>query len=266
MSSVVGTSFYLRTLRRPFPVTRRFFEYVGGLTLLFRDSLSYLVRLRFRPREAVRQGAFLIVSSLPIILLTSGFTGLVISLETAVSAVQYGFSQIIGGSVAFGVVRELGPMLTGIVFAGRAGAAITAQLGSMVVTEQIEALESMGASPTRVLVVPRLLACVVGMPMLTVFADIIAVYGGYYMAWLRVHLPPPTYWLSVQQFVTFADFEKGLLKAAIFGVLIALVACHEGLRTEGGAEGVGKVTTQAVVTAIILIFGLNFALSYVLFP
>jgi len=260
-----NASAYLRTLPRPFPVTRRFFEYAGGIALLFFDAVRYIVALRFRPREVIRQTAFLIVDSLPIVLLTSGFTGLVISLETAVSAVQNGFAFAIGGSVAYGTVRELGPLLTGIVFAGRAGAAITAQLGSMVVTEQIEALKSFGASPTKVLVVPRLLACVIGMPLLTVFADIIAVYGGYYMAALRAHLSPATYWNSVINYVNFIDFEKGLLKAAVFGLLVAMVACYEGLRTEGGADGVGRATTQAVVTSILLVFAFNFALSFVLF-
>src|ERR1700736_4916334 len=163
-----NASAYLRTLPRPFPVTRRFFEYAGGIALLFFDAVRYIVALRFRPSEAIRQTAFLIVDSLPIVLLTSGFTGLVISLETAVSAVQNGFAFAIGGGVAYGTGRGLGPLLTGIVFSGRAGAAITAQLGSMVVTEQIEALKSFGASPTKVLVVPRLLACLIGMPLLTV--------------------------------------------------------------------------------------------------
>lgn len=258
-------SMYLRTLPETFPLSRRFFEYAGGVTLLFIDALRYIFALRFRPREVVRQTSFLIVASLPIILLTSGFTGFVIALETAASAQQYGLANIIGGSVAYGVVRELGPLLTAIVVAGRAGAAITAQLGSMVVTEQIEAYQSMGTSPTRVLVVPRFLACLIGLPMLTVFADMIAVWGGYYMAWVQIHLAPSTYWNSVQQFIDFTDFEKGLLKAAVFGTIIAMIACYEGLRTQGGAEGVGRVTTQAVVTSIILIFALNFALSFVLF-
>jgi phospholipid/cholesterol/gamma-HCH transport system permease protein len=258
-------STYMRTLPRPFPATRRFFEYAGGLTLLFFDAVRYIATMRYRPSEVIRQTAFLIVESLPIVLLTSGFTGLVISLETAVSAVQNGFDFVIGGSVAYGTVRELGPLLTGIVFAGRSGAAITAQLGSMVVTEQIEALKSFGASPTKVLVVPRLLACLVGMPMLTTFSDIIAVYGGYYMALLRAHVSYTTYWNSVNSFIDFIDFEKGLLKAAVFGMLVALVACYEGLRTEGGADGVGRSTTHAVVTAIILVFAFNFALSFVLF-
>jgi phospholipid/cholesterol/gamma-HCH transport system permease protein len=263
--AILRASMYLRTLQRPFPVTQRFFEYAGGVTLLFFDAVRYIIALRFRPSEVIRQLSWLVVGSLPIILLTAGFTGLVISLETVQSAVQNGFASIIGGSVAFGTVRELGPLLTGIVFAGRAGAAITAQLGSMVVTEQIEALQSMGASPVKVLVVPRLLACFLGMPMLTTFADIVAVYSGYYMAWLQAHLSPATYWISVQQFIGFSDFGKGLLKAAVFGVIVAMIACYEGLRTQGGAEGVGRVTTQAGVTSVILVFAFNFGLSFVLF-
>jgi phospholipid/cholesterol/gamma-HCH transport system permease protein len=258
-------STYLRALPQPLPATRRFFEYAGGITLLFFDAVRYIALVRFRPSEVVRQTAFLIVESLPIVLLTSGFTGLVVSLETAQSAVQNGFDFVIGGSVAYGTVRELGPLLTGIVFAGRSGAAITAQLGAMVVTEQIEALKSFGASPTKVLVVPRLLACLIGMPMLTIFADIVAVYGGYYMAHLQAHVSANTYWNSVNRFIDFGDFEKGLLKAAVFGIIVAIVACYEGLRTEGGADGVGRSTTHAVVTGIILVFAFNFALSFVLF-
>ncbi len=244
----------------------RFLEYAGGLATMFLEACRNLVTMNFRPVEVIRQAYFLGVESWPIVVLTSLFTGLVISLEAAAQAVNYGLSQFVGGSVAYGEVRELGPMLTGIVFAGRAGAAITASLGSMVVTEQVEALLSMGVSPVKVLVTPRLLASFIAVPMLTVFADIVGVCGGYYMAWLRVHMSPYTYWHSVQQTIMFQDFTKGLIKAAVFGIIVALVGCYEGFRAEGGAEGVGRVTTHAVVTAIILIFAFNFALSFVLFP
>jgi len=254
--------------RRPglFSGFNRFFEYAGGLATMFGEVCRNVVTLNFRPSEVIRQAYFLGVESWTIVVLTSLFTGLVISLEAASQAVSYGLSQFVGGSVAFGEVRELGPMLTGIVFAGRAGAAITASLGSMVVTEQVEALQSMGVSAVKVLVTPRLLASLITVPMLTVFADIVGVYGGYYMAWLRVHMSPYTYWHSVQTTLIFSDFYKGLEKAAVFGVLVALVAGYEGFRAEGGADGVGRVTTQAVVTGIILIFVFNFALSFVLFP
>jgi phospholipid/cholesterol/gamma-HCH transport system permease protein len=248
------------------PSVKRFFEYAGGLAMMFVEVIRDLVTMRVSFAEILRQAYFLGVESWPIIVLTSLFTGLVISLEAAAQAVAFGFSQFVGSSVAYGEVRELGPMLTGIVFAGRAGAAITASLGSMVVTEQIEALESMGVSPVKTLVAPRVLACLVTVPFLTVFADIVGVYGGYYMAWLRVHMSNYTYWHSVQIGVDFSDFYKGLIKAAVFGVVVALVGCYEGFRAEGGAEGVGRVTTHAVVTAIILIFAFNFALSFVLFP
>jgi len=244
----------------------RFLEYAGGLSVMLLDVCKNVVTLKVRPVEVIRQAYFLGVQSWPIVVLTSLFTGLVISLEAASSAVSYGLSQFVGGSVAFGEVRELGPMLTGIVFAGRAGAAITASLGSMVVTEQIEALQSMGVSPVKVLVTPRVLAAVVTVPMLTIFADIVGVYGGYYMARLRAHLSSYTYWHSVQTSIGFEDVYKGLIKAAVFGMLVGLVGCYEGFRAQGGAEGVGRVTTHAVVTAIILIFAFNFALSFVLFP
>jgi phospholipid/cholesterol/gamma-HCH transport system permease protein len=244
----------------------RFIEYAGGLAIMFADVCRHVLTLKVRPVEVIRQAYFLGVESWPIVVLTSLFTGLVISLEAAAQAVAYGFSQFVGGSVAFGEVRELGPMLTGIVFAGRAGAAITASLGSMVVTEQIEALQSMGVSPVKVLVTPRVLACLITVPMLTVFADIVGVYGGYYMALLRAHLSTYTYWHSVQTTIGLDDFYKGLIKAAVFGTLVALVGCYEGFRAEGGAEGVGRVTTHAVVTSIILIFAFNFVLSFILFP
>lgn len=244
----------------------RFFEYAGGLAIMFGDVCRNVFTLNVRPSEVIRQAYFLGVESWSIVVLTSLFTGLVISLEAASQAVSYGLSQFVGGSVAYGEVRELGPMLTGVVFAGRAGAAITASLGSMVVTEQVEALQSMGVSPVKVLVTPRLLASLATVPLLTVFADIVGVYGGYYMAYLRVHMSPYIYWHSVQNTIGFDDFYKGLIKAAFFGVIVALVGCYEGFRAEGGAEGVGRVTTHAVVTSILLIFAFNFLLSFVLFP
>lgn len=243
----------------------RFFGYTGGIVILLADAFRYIFAFRFRPGEVIRQAYFLGVQSWPIIVLTSAFTGLVIALETVFQAAQFGIQNLIGGAVAFGELRELGPMLTGIVFAGRAGAAITAQIGAMVVTEQVEALQSMGVSPAKHLVAPRIIACAITVPMLTVLADIIGTYAGWVMAWIRIHLSWPVYLTSIQQMVDMTDFFKGLLKAAVFGLLVAIVACYEGLRTQGGAEGVGVSTTRAVVTSIILIFAFNFALSYVLF-
>jgi len=246
------------------PVTR-FLGYTGGIVTLLVDALRYAFTLRVRPSDVLRQAYFLGVESWPIIILTSLFTGMVISLEAAQAAVQNGLTQYVGGSVAYAEFRELGPMLTGIVFAGRAGAAVTASLGSMTVTEQIEALQSMGVSPVKVLVTPRLLACIAMVPLLTVFGDIVGVLGGYVIAHSQAQIPQYTYFHSVQQMTDYTDFLKGLFKAAVFGTIVAVVSCYEGFRAEGGAEGVGRVTTLAVVQSIILIFAFNFTLSYLLF-
>jgi phospholipid/cholesterol/gamma-HCH transport system permease protein len=200
-----------------------------------------------------------------IVILTSLFTGMVISLESAQQAVQFGVSSLVGGAVAYASVRELGPMLTGVVVAGRVGAAIAAELGSMVVTEQIEALRSMGLQPARFLVVPRLLALLVMLPLLTVFADVVSILGGAWIAQTYAHISFDTFIASARQTIGFEDVIKGLLKAIVFAGIIVLVGAYQGLSTRGGAAGVGKSTTGAVVYSIILIFISNFVLSFLLF-
>jgi phospholipid/cholesterol/gamma-HCH transport system permease protein len=245
--------------------TISFFDGAGGIAVLIGDSASLIGRLRIRTNETVSQAYLLGVQSLAIVAITSLFTGMVFSFESAVQAVQYGFGNLVGGVVAFTAARELGPMLTGVVVAGRAGAAIAAELGSMVVTEQIEALQALGLSPTRMLVVPRLVGLVVMLPILTIIADIIQVLGGMYMAQQYAHIGYESFIVSAQQALTFPDVLKGLLKAAIFAVVIVSVGAYRGLATRGGAAGVGVATTAAVVTSIIIIFILNFALSFVLF-
>jgi phospholipid/cholesterol/gamma-HCH transport system permease protein len=163
------------------------------------------------------------------------------------------------------MARELGPMLSAVVVAGRSGAAISAELGSMVVTEQIEALQSLGLSPVRMLVVPRLIAMLVMLPLLTVLADIVGTVGGMWIANVFAHISNESYVNSIRQALSFTDVLKGLFKALVFAVIVAIIGSYSGLRTRGGAAGVGKATTGAVVTAIILIFIFNFGLSYVLF-
>jgi phospholipid/cholesterol/gamma-HCH transport system permease protein len=190
---------------------------------------------------------------------------MVISLESAQQAVSYGFGNFVGGAVAYASVRELGPMLTGVVVAGRVGAAIAAEIGSMVVTEQIEALRSMGLEPARFLVVPRFVALLVMLPLLTVFADVVSIAGGAWIAQTYAHISYDSYLASVRQTIDFPDVVKGLLKAIVFGAIIAIVGAYQGLSTRGGAAGVGKSTTGAVVISIILIFMSNFLLSLLLF-
>ncbi|MDE2573260.1 MAG: ABC transporter permease [bacterium] len=245
--------------------TLRILEYAGGLAALAADSAALILRLRVRVLETVNQAYLLGTQSAIIVLLTSLFTGMVISLEAAEQAVQYGFAQVVGGGVAYTTARELGPMLTGVVVAGRAGAAIAAELGSMVVTEQVEALEALGLSPTRMLVVPRLLGLLLTLPILTIMADVISVTGGMWVAQLVANISRQEFITSIHQAITMTDVAKGLFKTLFFAVIIVLVGCYQGLTTRGGAAGVGKATTFSVVLSIILIFISNFTLSYLLF-
>jgi phospholipid/cholesterol/gamma-HCH transport system permease protein len=245
--------------------TTGFFSYAGGAASLLADSARFVSRARIRVRETISQAYLLGVQSWGIVLLTSLCTGMVFSMESANQAVQYGVGNLVGGAVAFTMARELGPMLSAVVVAGRSGAAISAEIGSMVVTEQIEALQSLGLSPTRMLVVPRLIALMVMLPLLTVIADIVSILGGMYIAGIFAHVSYESFINSARASLPFGDLLKGLLKSVVFAVIIAIIGSYSGLQTRGGAAGVGKSTTEAVVIAIILIFIFNFALSYILF-
>ncbi|MGR4065558.1 MAG: MlaE family ABC transporter permease [Vulcanimicrobiaceae bacterium] len=255
----------MKILERTGGATIGFLEYTGGLFSLAGESAGFILRLRIRFGETISQCYLLGVQSLSIVLLTSLFTGMVISLESAMQAVQFGVGNLVGGAVAYASVRELGPMLTAVVVAGRVGAAIAAELGSMVVTEQIEALRSMGLEPARFLVVPRLLAVVIMLPLLTIFADVVSIAGGAWIAQSYAHIAFDSFISSARQQIGVDDVLKGLVKAVVFGLIVALVGAYQGLNTRGGAAGVGKSTTGAVVNSIILIFIANFVLSLVLF-
>lgn len=255
----------MRMLDRFGRATSEFFEYTGGVTLLGAESVGFMARLRIRVGETISQCAILGVQSIVIVLLTALFTGMVISLESAQQAVAYGFGGFVGGAVAYGAVRELGPMLTAVVVAGRVASAIAAELGSMVVTEQIEALRSMGLQPARFLVVPRFLALLLMLPLLTVVADVVAILGGMWVAHAYAHISYDSFISSVRQAIDFSDVLKGVLKTFVFATIIALVGAYQGLSTRGGAAGVGAAVTGAVVISIILIFGSNFVLSFLLF-
>jgi phospholipid/cholesterol/gamma-HCH transport system permease protein len=255
----------VKVLDRVGRATANFFEYAGGLTLLSAESIGFMARFRIRAGETISQCALLGVQSAVIVMLTSLFTGMVISLESAQQAVAYGFGNFVGGAVAYASVRELGPMLTGVVVAGRVGSAIAAELGSMVVTEQIEALRSMGLEPARFLVVPRFAAMLIMLPLLVIFADVVSIVGGMWIAQAYAHIPYESFISSVRESVDFTDVIKGLLKTFVFATIIAMVGAYQGLSTRGGAAGVGRATTGAVVISIILIFIANFVLSFLLF-
>jgi len=201
------------------------------------------------------------VGSLPIVLLTGFFTGGVLALQSYRTLSTFGEVGILGQVVALSVVRELGPVLTALMVAGRISSGIASELGSMLVSEQIDAMRAFGTDPIRKLVLPRLFATLTTLPVLTILADFLGMLGGFFISFSTVHLSSREYWSSVYQSLTFQDVTQGLLKPFFFAVVIAMVGCYHGLNTTGGTEGVGRSTTQAMVVASVLILVLDFFIT-----
>jgi phospholipid/cholesterol/gamma-HCH transport system permease protein len=247
---------------------RRAFDWVaevGRLTLLIGDTLRFLAQGLRSFHLVMQQMAAIGVESLWLVVVVSIFTG-------AVSAVQaaYQFEAVvplkyIGSVILRSVIIELGPVLTALVVGGRVGASIAAELGTMKVTEQIDALSAMAIHPVRYLVVPRVVAALVMLPVLTVFADFIAVFGGYVVSVMALAVPSHTYLSSLKEFFLLKDLLSGLFKAGIFGGIIGWMGCYYGFQTEGGAEGVGIATTHAVVGSCVLVLISDYVLANVLF-
>lgn len=238
-------------------------ENMGRVLILLGQTFFHLRHLN--STLMVRQMAHLGADSLPIVLLTMLFTGMVMTVQTGHEFVKYGAQSSVGGLVAVAMGRELSPVLTGVVFAGRVGAAITAEIGSMKVTEQIDALRVMAVNPVAYLVVPRLVACMVMLPILVIFADVIGTIGGYMIATSYIGISSFTFFNSIKIFAVSHDIIGGLVKAMVFGGIVAIIGCHKGLTTAQGAEGVGRATTGSVVLSIILIFVSNYFLSVLLY-
>lgn len=201
------------------------------------------------------------VGSLPIVLLTGFFTGAVLALQTYRTLTRFGSATILGEAVALSVVRELGPVLTALVVAGRVSSGIASEIGSMLVSEQVDALRSMGTDPERKLVAPRLYASLATLPLLTILSDFIALIGGYIIAVTIAHLTSSEYWSPAYQSLDYHDVTQGLVKPVFFAIVIAVVGCYYGLNTTGGTEGVGRSTTQAVVVASVVILVLDFFIT-----
>lgn len=199
--------------------------------------------------------------SLPIVLLTGFFTGGVLALQTYRTLSTFGETGLLGQVVAISVVRELGPVLTALMVAGRISSGIASEIGSMLVSEQIDAMRALGTDPLRKLVTPRLYAAFITLPLLTILADFCGLLGGYLVSSYTVRLTGAEYWTSAYNALTFEDCFQGLLKPFFFAVVIALVGCYFGLHTTGGTEGVGRATTQAVVVASVLILILDFFIT-----
>ncbi len=212
-------------------------------------------------REMIAQMDMIGVGSLTIIILTGFFTGGVLTLQTFPTLKYYGAQDQTGYLVALSLVRELGPVLTALMVTGRVGSAISAELGSMVVSQQIDAMRALGTDPVRKLVAPRILALLVTLPLLTVAADVIGIFGGGVVATTLYGMSSGTFLSSVRYGITFDDIIGGIIKPLIFGIIIGSIACNKGLQTEGGTVGVGRSTTSAVVTASIVVIVADFFLA-----
>ena len=246
-------------------VTIGVIAYLGEVFILLAQSIRGM-RRGVNVIDVLRQMSVIGVESIPIALLTVGFSGAVLALYTVGTLKAYGASGLVGGIVALSIVRETGPILTGVAIAARAGSAITAEIGSMKVTEQIDALRSMAVSPTDYLVVPRLIASLIMLPLVCIWSDVAGVLGGAIVASVN-DVSFSAYQESIRLLMqpNGSDITKGLIKTVAFGAIIALVGCREGLETSGGATGVGQATTRSVVLSIVLIFFADFLLTFLLF-
>ncbi len=227
--------------------------YAGGVVTLFFQTLFWIAAPPFRSRQVFEQMVKVGVSSALISTLTSFFIGVVIALQSAYQMQKVGGEMYIPSLVAISMTREIGPLLTALVVAGRVGASIAAELGSMKVTEQIDALETLATHPVKYLVAPRFIALFTMLPLLTVYADCVGILGGYLVSVYKLGLSHSLYVRMTFDPLVLKDIFTGLFKTLVFASIICMISCYEGMKVEGGAEGVGGATTQAVVTSIILI-------------
>ncbi|MBI3324998.1 MAG: ABC transporter permease [Candidatus Omnitrophica bacterium] len=228
-------------------------EYAGRLSLLFVQVLGGCFMRPVRLRAAIYELWRIGVQSWAIVSMASFFIGMVLGFQSAYQMRRLGAEIYIASLVALSVVREIGPVMTALVVAGRVGSSIAAELGTMKVTEQIDALVTLATDPVRYLVVPRLLAAIPALAMLTLWSDAVGILGGFIIGTVKLGILPSLYWKMSTLPLAFKDLGSGLLKSCVFAVIIAVVSCFEGFRTEGGAEGVGRSTTRAVVASFLFI-------------
>ena len=243
----------------------RFFMQMGRFFQLVGRIFAWTPRPPYDVRELFRQMVKVGFNSIPVVLLTAMFTGMVMALQMFTVLRRINAESFVGSGVSLSMVRELAPVLSGLIVAGRAGSAMGAELGTMRVTEQIDALEVMATDPVHYLVVPRVWAGTVMLPLLVVMANGVGILGGYLVAVVLMGANPVTYTDRTFQFMDLNDVFSGLIKAAVFGFLLAAIGCQQGFYTRGGAEGVGRATTSAVVVASIAILVADFFLTRLLF-
>src|SRR5437868_3210438 len=237
---------------------------VQEYALLAVQSLGNLFRKPVYMADIMQQADLIGVGSLPIVILTGSFTGAVLALQTSTTLQQFGSLSLTGQLVSFSMVRELGPVLTGLMVAGRNASGMASELGSMKVSEQSVAMRALGTAPSKKLLSPRVISTVVMLFFLSIISDLLGVFGGFVVAYLLLGLDANQYWSSAYQKLQYSDIEMGLIKPLFFGYIIATVGCYYGLSAKGGTQGVGRDTTQAVVAASVLILVVDFFVTRML--
>lgn len=252
------------------------FALIGRVVLSFLAEVGALTRFTVRSVRACFTppvyGRLILVQmmrigylSLPVVGLTAFFTGGVLALQIYIGGSRFNAEGFVANIVAIGITRELGPVIAGLMVAGRVSAAIAAEIGTMRVTEQIDALVTLSTNPFKYLMAPRVIAAVISMPLLVVVADIIGIFGGFIVGTQSLGFNPVVYITNTVDFIEVQDVTSGLIKSAVFGFIIALMGCYEGYRSRGGAQGVGRATTNAVVAASILILAANYVMTSIFF-
>ena len=242
------------------------FAAIGRVMIFAALAVSHMLRAPFYPRELAIQLLRVGYFSLPVVGLTTLFTGGALALQIYAGGARFNAESVVPSIVAIGMVRELGPVLAGLMVAGRVGASIAAEIGTMKVTEQIDALTTLSTNPIKYLVVPRLLAATIAMPLLVFIGNIIGIMGGFLVGVFRLDFNSNAYITNTVDFLETGDTTSGLIKAAVFGFIVALMGTYSGFNSGRGAQGVGQATTNAVVSASVLILASNYLLTELLFP
>jgi phospholipid/cholesterol/gamma-HCH transport system permease protein len=245
----------------PVDYVKRSLLAVQEYSLLSARSITNLFRHPRYISDTVQQADLIGVGSLPIVVLTGLFTGIVLALNTSKTLERFGSLSLTGQLVSFSMVRELGPVLTSLMVAGRNASGMASELGSMKVTEQIDAMRALGTDPYKKLVTPRVVSTVIMMFFLTIISDLVGLAGGWLISFAMLGLDTYQYWNSAYQILTYNDVITGLIKPLVFGFIIATIGCYYGMNTKGGTQGVGRSTTQAVVASSVLILAVDAVLT-----
>jgi len=238
--------------------------HVQQYTMLSGQAIACMFSAPHYVSDVLEQMDIIGVGSLPIVLLTGFFIGAVMVLQTAAQFERFGQTALTADVVSLALVRELGPSITGLLVAGRNSSGIASELGSMLVTEQVDAMRAMGTDPVRKLVTPRVIATILMLPLLTALADFTGLIGGYLVSALTLRLGAVTFWTRALDILDFSDLMQGMTKPIVFGLILSTVGCYQGLNVRGGTQGVGRATTQAVVTSSVFILVTNFFLTKIM--